>query len=587
MNGYYIKRIGENRGKPRIWLEDQMITRANLNPGDRYEISIKGGAFMLRADPNGSRVISKKENKKTGKVTPVLDINSAELLSLFDGMESVRLVTRKNEIHFLPLATEIRKKERLQRLKMKVQSDTPLDVASLSHGGGLLSHSVKAGLEKEGISSRHTLLNEIRPELLDHSHAVHSWDDRTIAVGAPMQELAFDDAAMRKLERADIAEAGLPCSGASVAGRAKRGTSMPEEHPEVGHLVVAALVILARLNPAVVLLENVIPYASSASASILRNQLRDMGYVTHETVLKGQDFNALEHRDRWAMVAVTEGMHFDWSMLQKPERIDMKVSDILDDVPDDDPSWSEMTGLKAKQERDLAAGKNFKMQIVTKDDERIPTMTKGMAKNRSTDPKFQHPTNPELLRVPSPSEHAKAKQYPPTLIEGLSKTLAHEVLGQAVLNDPFEASARAIAKSIKAFAFENDIDDVVTLAKELCNEITDYAGLVTDQIRPPVAGVSYTGRITVNDLGVAIQDIGNGVGILHRHGAVTSCNLGEEVTIRYQTKKSEPYVGRSDKPAPAVTSELQSAAMIQAHSPAEQHGLFDQPSTSAQSPRMR
>src|SRR5690606_31610596 len=131
------------------------------------------------------------------------------------------------------------------------------------------------------------------------------------------------------------------------------------DHPHVGHLVVAALMILAKANPAVVIFENVVPYASSASASILRNQLRDLGYNTHETVLKGADFNALEHRDRWCMVAVTEGMHFDWSMLQLPAKQPLTLSDVLDDIPDDHPMWSEMKGLKAKQERDIAAGKGF------------------------------------------------------------------------------------------------------------------------------------------------------------------------------------------------------------------------------------
>lgn len=587
MNGYYIKRIGANRGKPRIWLENQMLTRANLQPGDKYEISIKGGAFVLRADPNGSRVISGKENKRTGEMYPVLDINSAELLSLFDGMESVRLVTRENEIHFLPLATEIRKKERLQRLKMKVQSDTPLDMASLSHGGGLMSHAIKEGFAEAGIKTRDSFLNEIRPELLDHSYAVHDWDQNTQAIGAPMQEFAMDEAAMRKVNRADIVEAGLPCSGASVAGRAKRKTAIPEDHPEVGHLVVAALMIMARLNPAVICLENVEPYASSASASILRNQLRDMGYSTHERLLHGEEFNALEHRERWAMVAVTEGMHFDWSMLELPERKTLKVADILDDVPDDDPSWSAMPGLKAKQARDIAAGKNFLMQIVTPDDEKIPTMTKGMTKNRSTDPKFQHPKDPELLRVPFVSEHAKAKQYPPSIVANLSKTLAHEILGQAVLKEPFKATGKAMAQSILNYAHDNDIDDVAELAKRLCEEITDYANLVVDNIRAPVPGVSYTGRITVNDLGVAIQDIGNGVGIMHRHDSVTACNLGEEVTIRYQSKKSDPYVGRTEKKAPAQTEEVK-AAMIAAHqNQLNQQTLFEEPAPSTSMPRMR
>ena len=366
MKGYFVKNIGQNRGKPRIWLENLAVSSADMKPGDRYDVHIKGGTVVLRACPDGSRVISAKENKRTGEMNPVIDINSRELLALFDGMSSIRLVQRKGEIYLLPLASELRKKERLNRVANKILHGIPLSVGSLSHGGGLLSNAVHEGLDRVGIKSTNCFANEIRPELLDHSaQNSGTWDKNTIAVGAPMQEFAFDDAAMRHIPKMDLIEAGLPCSGASVAGRAKRGTAKPEDHPEVGHLVVAALVIIAKANPAALIMENVIPYASSASASILRNQLSELGYEIHETILKGEDFNALEHRERWCMVAVTKGMHFDWDMLQMPEKKELLLSDALDDVPLDDPMWSEMKGLKAKEVRDKAAGKNFMMQIVS------------------------------------------------------------------------------------------------------------------------------------------------------------------------------------------------------------------------------
>ena len=585
MNGYFVKNIGMNRGKPRIWLQGIEVSQANFKPGDKYEVQLKGGTVILKANPDGSRTISKKENKRTGSFAPIIDIESKELLALFDGMDSIRVVQRQGEIYLLPLASELRKKERLNRLRTKLQNGIPLDVASLSHGAGLMSSAIHDGLDQEGIAARPSLINEIRPELLEHSATHLGWESSTVPVGAPMQEFAFDDAAMRNVSRAEVLEMGLPCSGASVAGRAKRKTSMPEDHPEVGHLVVAALVILAKLNPALVMVENVIPYGSTASASILRNQLRDMGYNTHETVLRGEEFNALEHRDRWVMVAATEGIHFDWSMLVMPEKKDMLLSDVLDDVPLDDPSWSEMTGLKTKQVRDLANGKNFKMQIVDGEDVRIPTLTKGLAKNRSTDPKIKHPTDPSLLRMPTPEEHAKVKQFPPSIIAGLSQTLAHEALGQAVLRDPFVAAGRIIAQALKGYAFQNDLSDAVQLAKSICTEIETTAAMVVSEVRAPMPGVSYTGRMTACDLGMAIQDIGNGCGILHKHSSVMECSVGEEVTIKYQSPKAEPNIQHHDAPAPDQSAELKAAMVAAAQ---QQELLLDtenhhRPS----SPRMR
>ena len=54
---------------------------------------------------------------------------------------------------------------------------------------------------------------------------------------------------MKQLPKLDILEMGLPCSGASRAGKAKRGLEVMEDHPEVGHLVYAALAIINRVQP--------------------------------------------------------------------------------------------------------------------------------------------------------------------------------------------------------------------------------------------------------------------------------------------------------------------------------------------------
>lgn len=588
MRGYYVKEsaktIGSNRGKPRIWLQSQEVAGAGLAPGDRYDVHLTGGTIVLKANPDGSRVVSHKEDRK-GNHNPVIDINSRELLALFDGMSSIRLVQRKGEIYLLPLASEIRKKERLSRLKAKVMAGEPLAVGSLSHGAGLLSHAVHEGLKQSGLDSYTQFANEIRPELLAHSARTHEhWTDQTIPLAAPMQELAFDEAAMRHIPRTEIMEMGLPCSGASKAGRAKRGTEKAEDHPHVGHLVVAALMILAKANPAVIIFENVVPYASSASASILRNQLRDLGYNTHETVLKAADFNSLEPRDRWCMVAVTEGMHFDWSMLQLPAKQSLTLSDKLDDIPLDHPMWSEMKGLKAKQVRDIADGKGFMMQTFSGDSPKIATITKGYAKVRSTDPKIEHPTNPDLLRQLTPAEHARIKQFPENIIEGLSGTLAHEVLGQSIVRDPFMAAAKLSGQSILAFA--NGLDTRPSTANELARamslEIHDSASLVVSEIRAPLKGVVYEGPVSINDLGMVVQNIGNGVGILHKSEALRHVRLGEILKVQYPSAKAQPLVEHVSEPAPAVTPVLQAAMNQHAeHDNAltNQIGLFDRPTT--------
>ena len=107
-----------------------------------------------------------------------------------------------------------------------------------------------------------------------------------------------------------------------------------------------------------------------------------------------------------------------------------------------------MEGLKAKEVRDLAAGKGFRMQILDEDSPKLGTLTKGYAKRRSTDPRLRHPSNPELLRQFTPTEHARAKHIPAHLVAGASTTLAHEILGQSIVHSAFVAVWRLIGRSL-------------------------------------------------------------------------------------------------------------------------------------------
>ncbi|MEC4242021.1 DNA cytosine methyltransferase [Pseudomonas sp. DSV-1] len=569
MQGYFVKKLGANRGKPRIWLENLEVSSAGMNVGDRYDVKLKGGVVTLQANPDGSRVVSKSaKTTRSGEPIPIIDINSKELLALFSGMDAVRLVQRQGQIFLMPLASEVRKKERLNRLNHKLQHNIPLQIGSLSHGGGLLSKAVHEGFHQAGIRTEKGIVNEIRQNLIEHASEAPEWTSSTIPIAAPMQELAFDDASMRILPKQDGMELGLPCSGASVSGRAKRGTAKAEDHPDVGHLVVAALMILAKTNPAFILFENVVPYSSTASASILRNQLRDLGYETHETVLKGEDFNAMEPRKRWCMVAVTKGMHFDWEMLQKPEKKDLTFSEIMDDIALDDPMWSVMQGLKDKEIRDQENGKSFKMQVFNEESPKLSTITKGYTKNRSTDPKVQHPTDPDLLRMLTVAEAARAMQWPPNVVDGLAKTVAFEMLGQGVQRDPFVAAAKLLGESVLDY-HHNGRFGARELVQLVTDTMLDSASTVVSEIRAPQVGVIYEGPVTVNDVGMIIQDIGGGIGILHKASAMDEIKLGESLQVRYPGKSALPEVVHLDTPAPRFTPELVAAQQDAAREYAE------------------
>ena len=453
MKAYETATIGLHRGNPRLWLQGRKACRAGFHPGMRYRVrqDAERSMLILELDDAGERRVSRKVSGS--HELPVIDINSADDLAALDGFGRVRVIAQKLRIIILPSAVELAKKERLARLRAKVASAAAISVGSLSHGGGVLSHALHAGMKAAGVASRLAFANEIRPELLEHA-SVHNdaWDQETVPISAPMQQLAIDAWAMDHLGKVELLEAGLPCSGASRSGRAKNGAGHAEAHPEVGHLVVSFLAVIAKTQPVVVLLENVPVWKTSASMHIFRHQMRDLGYTVHETVLQAADWNVLENRERLCLVAVTEGMEFDFSLLRRPSKVQRCIGEVLEPVAADDDRWSTMAGLLAKQERDKAKGSNFKMQIVTVDGTWCPTITKGYSKVRSTDPKLRCPTDPSLLRQFTLLEHARLKGIPEALINGLGLTLGHELMGQSVCYQPFEAVGELIGLTMKAEA---------------------------------------------------------------------------------------------------------------------------------------
>ncbi|MDO9178666.1 MAG: DNA cytosine methyltransferase [Agitococcus sp.] len=450
MQTYTTASVGNHRGAPRVWLQGANPARAGFTPGSTYRIEEGPDYLVLQLTLEGDKVVSKK--LENGVWIPVIDLNSQKMLDRFKAFGALRIIMMEGEIWMCPLASDKRKQTRLQRLRKKLQENKPIAMGGIAYGLGVLDHALHAGMEEEGLKTELGFANEVRPELIDQAQEYNStFTATTQALIGPMQEIAFDEKTMARVKQVDVLAAGLPCSGASLAGRAKRKLSHPEDHPLVGHLVVAGLAFIAKVNPAMFVLENVPAYQNTASSSILRNQLRDWGYDVHEREFLATEWGDLEKRNRWCMVAVTPGIPFDFAEMQPEPFVVRSLSDVLEKPEAVVDRWSEMPGLKAKLERDRADGKGFEMQIYTGEESHINTLTKGITKNRSTDPKIQHPENKDLLRIPTAKEHALCKGVPLELITGLAQTPAHEMLGQGICYKPFKALGVYIAKCLKKF----------------------------------------------------------------------------------------------------------------------------------------
>lgn len=454
LQGMEIRKIGTNKGRPRLWIEGAQASRAGFLPGTKISVTLDEEKCMLTLEANesGERVVSKKTVRD--RDVPVIDINNESLLGIFVkmGLTAVRIVVQLRRIFVLPIASEVRAKERLDRLKSKLENDEPLLMGSFSSGIGILDRAAHTGLEGAGICTRLAVANEIREDCMEHA-VEHNpvFDAQTILLTAPMQEVVFDNWVMSRLPKLDGMVIGIPCSGASNAGRTKRKLEHPESHPDVGHLVVPFLAAVAQTSPSFVAIECVPGWLNTASAAIARSMLRDLGYVVHETVLNAADWNMLEHRERMCIVAVTQGIEFSFDLVERPEPLARKLGEIMDTVAPDDKCWSALTYLKDKQERDEAAGKGFKMTIVNEESPKVPTLNKTLAKRQSTGTFLQHPENPYLLRIPTVREHARCKGIWEDLVEGVTQTFGHEICGQAVSVPPFVSVFNALGRALQSF----------------------------------------------------------------------------------------------------------------------------------------
>lgn len=450
MKAVSILTIGRKQGSPRLWIENQSALRAGFIPGLRFSVREHGHGIVLEVSEDGARTVSGKS--KGDRITPVIDINSRVDLESVSDHQTVRIIYGRLRIYISPLASELRRVRRLKRLRSNLESGC-ITTAGLAAGGGIMSHAIQAGLSDAGLPSSCVVFNEIRADLTEQACCVNEVImGETVVANVPLQELVFDDEVMRRLPEVDVLEMGIPCSGASSAGRAKNKIANPENHPHVGHLVAGLVAAIAKFNPAALLLECVVNYSHSASAAVLRTMLCDLGYDVHECVLNGTDWGELEARERWYLVGVTRGIAFDFERLV-PERYPVRyLAEVLEDIADDDPRWSAMQYLRDKEVRDLAAGKGFRMQIYDGSEIAINTLTKGLSKRRSTDPMIAHPSDPLLMRTPTVVEHARCKGVPERLVAGLSQTIGHEMLGQSVVYEPVRQLARFVGKALKQFS---------------------------------------------------------------------------------------------------------------------------------------
>ena len=441
-------KLGENRGKKRIWIEGRKLLREGYEVGSRYDVELEQGKVQLRPTPQGKYTISKRT--RNGVTLPIIDVNLQELSEIFDGVEMLRIQLTKGKIVVSAHFSHDKRLRREERLRAKLRSNTKLDIASFFHGGGVLERSIHTGFSDVSIDSRIAVCNEIESKYLEQSLKANAFmfDDDSIIIESPIELIDRT----KQPQEVDWFTAGIPCTGASKSGRTKNKLEFAESHDSAGACFFSTLAMIEALNPSGICLENVTEYANTASMVVIRSVLTSLGYRVTETVLDGNDFGSLERRKRLCVIALSDGIA-DLSLDEiKPVKTkELHINEILEPISLDSDRYREFDYLAKKEARDKAAKKGFSRQLLTGTESFCGVIGKDYAKCRSTEPFLLHPDGVRS-RLFTVREHCALKGIPEDMIEGLSDTIAHQVLGQSVIYPAFQAVARHVGSHLSTWA---------------------------------------------------------------------------------------------------------------------------------------
>jgi DNA (cytosine-5)-methyltransferase 1 len=436
--------LGDHRGHRRLWLEGRHLEDAGFTPATRYVAVLDAAVGRLRLvrSLDGDRMVSQRQ-REGGDVRPIIDIANAFLDRVLGDRRRARVQFSDGEIE-ITIHHLDRKAERRAAKAERLRSGGEVRTGGICVGVGVLDAAIHEGLEEAGLSARSVFAVEIDPRYQAAMLANNRRMGGTCSVLGNLDEVEPEI-----LPECDVLLAGIPCTAASLAGRAKKGAGVPERDEDVGHLIVSFLEVVKASMPVAVVLENVVPYKHTASYHIAMTALSRLGYRLHEAELDGVEFGAMERRKRLCLLAVDPSLPEDvLEGVSYPPASGKTMGDILEVVPEDDERWKDISYLVAKETRDLEDGHNFRRQLVAPEDSSVGVVGRQYWKWRSTEPMVAHPHKPNFARLLSPREHAAVKGVDPGLVSNLPWTTAHEVLGQGVIPAAFRSIGVALGRGI-------------------------------------------------------------------------------------------------------------------------------------------
>ncbi len=448
--------IQERRGKPAIWLEGKRLANAFL-PNELYRkhLDIANGRLRLikvteDTDADGRVSVRNPRKGTVGEPKPLLELRDEDLLKVFWVGCKLRIIVSKHGIEVTLHSGEVQRKERAERMQSKLASGETLVCGSQYTGAGILDNAIHQGLKLSGFDSYLKVAVESEPTYVDVFLRNQSelLRDDSIIINSSDRDIDYKGEC-----KLDVFVAGIPCTAASKAGKSKKKLSIAEDDESAGDCFFHTLNFVKQTQPWLVIFENVMDYASTASFAVISSVMAGWGYRMSQSCINGNEMGALENRDRLSVVFITDVDHvdmtFDFSLVVPLRQKETSIAEVLVSLPEESEEWKLYEYLALKESRDKADNKGFKRSMYNGNESSVTTIRRLYHKGGSCDQYLQSPYSIEHSRLFLPIEHAKLKTIPFNFVEGVCRTTQHELLGQSVIYCAFIALAKAIGQFIR------------------------------------------------------------------------------------------------------------------------------------------
>lgn len=425
----FDSQLCEKNGVKRIYLESNRLNGTHFEPGVKISVEKQRKRVIITpATGESKNAVSRRRTK------PVIDIYNKEITDALAGVDEIKVIVSVDRIVIEALEENVKQNEARAKFKKK----RFYTMSEMFGGGGTLGKCfADAGFIPVTVIER-------------EERYIQNYERNFPGVTSYCMDVRKVD--YSSLPHTDIAVIGIPCDNHSQLFTTNpNNKDKVAEAGETGYLTMYALKFIEAIRPAVLVIEEVTPYMTSVSAVILRKMITDMGYHIWEDVLGAQEFGSLTSRRRYCMVA---SMKEGFKIVNEIGLFRNTVGDILEE---DASEWlhegnsQTIRTFKSHVEKQKAKGNCFRMETVQEWSTKVPTITRGYYKFKTTNPVLKNGDKDEY-RFFTPRELARIHGLPDSFQIPSAKSTAGEIVGQGVVYEVFHTVAQSVKRHLREAA---------------------------------------------------------------------------------------------------------------------------------------